>query len=73
MIAKNSAEPIKSIRVKIAMAFVGRLVLLRIDAKRFAHGIVTAVLTEAGTPKVVVDGNPNDLVKILTARPLSLN
>jgi hypothetical protein len=46
---------------------------LLVDAHTIVHGVVTAVLTEAGAPKLVVGGTGYDLSQILTAIPASLD
>jgi hypothetical protein len=52
---------------------VGRAVDLLVDAQHITHGVVTGVLNEAGTPKLVVDGHRYDLKQILTVAPASFN
>ena len=37
------------------------------------HGVVTDVMTEAGTPKLIVGGTRYDLSQILTTMPASLD
>jgi hypothetical protein len=61
------------VRKNIARAMVGRTVDLLVDAQTVAHGVVTGVLTEAGMPKLVVDGMSYDLNQILTATPASFD
>jgi hypothetical protein len=61
------------IRAHMAEAMIGCAVDLLIDATHIAHGVVTGVLTEAGTPKLVVDGHRYDLNQILTVAPAALN
>jgi hypothetical protein len=62
-----------AVRKNIARAMVGRSVDLFVDAQTVAHGVVTGVLTEAGMPKLVVDGMRYDLNQILTATPASFD
>ena len=61
------------VRKHIARALVGQTVDLLVDAQTIVHGVVTGVMTEAGTPKLVVDGTNYDLNQILTAMPASLD
>ena len=61
------------IRSHIAEAMVGRAVDLMVDAQHITHGVVAGVLTEAGTPKLVVDGHRYDLKQILTVAPATFN
>jgi hypothetical protein len=61
------------VRKHLAKAMIGRTVDLLVDAHTIVHGIVTGVLNEAGTPKLVVGGNGYDLNQILTATPASLD
>jgi len=60
------------VRNHIAKSLVGHTVDLLVDAKTIVHGVVTGVMTEAGTPKLVVDGTRYDLNQILTATPAAL-
>ena len=61
------------IRAHMAEHMIGCAVDLLIDATHIAHGVVTGVLTEAGTPKLVVDGHRYDLDQILTVAPAGMN
>ena len=61
------------VRQHMAKALIGRAVDLRADPHTIVHGVVTEVLTEAGTPKLVVRGTRYDLGQILTAMPASLD
>jgi hypothetical protein len=61
------------VRKNIARAMVGRTVNLLVNAQTVAHGVVSGVLTEAGMPKLVVDGMRYDLNQILTATPSSFD
>ncbi|MFO1486964.1 MAG: hypothetical protein U1F65_00660 [Verrucomicrobiota bacterium] len=63
----------KTVRRHIARSLVGQTVDLLVDAQTIVHGVVTAVMTEAGAPKLVVGGNGYDLSQILTAMPASLD
>ncbi len=60
------------VRKHLARALVGHTVDLLVDAHTIVHGVVTGVLTEAGAPKLVVDGASYDLNQILTATPATL-
>ena len=59
------------VRRNIARAMVGRTVDLLVDTGTIAHGVVTGVMTDAGTPKLVVGGMSYDLNQLLTATPAS--
>jgi hypothetical protein len=61
------------IRAHIAEHMIGCAVDLLVDATHIAHGVVTGVLTEAGKPKLVVDGHRYDLNQILTVAPAAFN
>ena len=61
------------IREHIAEHMIGCAVDLLVDATHIAHGVVTGVLTEAGMPKLVVDGHRYDLSQILTVAPAGFN
>ena len=61
------------VRKHLARALVGQAVELLVDAHTIVHGIVTGVMTEAGTPKLVVGGTRYDLNQILTATPASFD
>ena len=61
------------VRKHLAKALVGQSVDLLVDAHTIVHGVVTAVMTEAGAPKLVVGGTGYDLSQILTAIPASLD
>ena len=52
-----------------ANALIGRTVDLQSDQDTQTTGIVTAVQVKAGTPKIVVDGQPYDLSTVLAIRP----
>ena len=61
------------VRKHIARSLVGQAVDLLVDAHTIVHGVVSGVMTEAGTPKLVVDGTRYDLSQILTATPPSFD
>lgn len=61
------------VRKHLAKALVGQSVELLVDAHTIVHGVVTAVMTESGRPKLVVDGTGYDLNQILTAIPAALD
>jgi hypothetical protein len=63
----------RAVRKHIAKALVGQTVDLLVDAHTIVHGVVTGVMNEAGTPKLVVHGTGYDLNQILTAMPASLD
>lgn len=62
-----------SVRHKIARAMVGSTVSLIINTKTIVHGVVRGVLSDAGIPKLLVNGDHYDLDQILTVCPPSLN
>jgi hypothetical protein len=64
---------LRKIRGKIARAMIGQTVDLLADASTITHGVVSEVLVEAGTPKVVVDGARYNLSQVLTVTPPRLN
>ena len=59
------------IRKKLAKAMVGSTVDLLADSHTVAHGIVTGVFLNAGTPKIIVNGERYDLSQVLTATAAS--
>ncbi len=62
-----------AIMYNIASSMVGRAVDLLVGADKTAHGIVSAVQFEAGTPKIVVEGAKYNLNQVLTAIPAAFN
>lgn len=70
----NPRPPAKHwlVRKHIAKGLVGHTVQLLVDAHTIVHGVVTSVLTKAGTPKLIVGGTGYDLNQILTTVPASL-
>jgi hypothetical protein len=68
-----AGEGIGAVRNKIAVAMIGRTVDVLADARTIAHGVVRGVLlTEAGVPKLLVNGDKYELNQILTSVPASL-
>ena len=65
-------DAVGDIRTQLARALVGRTVDLLANANTIAHGVVTGVLTDSGSAKLVVDGLPYDLSQLLTATPPAL-
>ncbi|MEN9573729.1 MAG: hypothetical protein RL514_1584 [Verrucomicrobiota bacterium] len=49
-----------------ANGMLGRSVVVQVDGGLVARGTVTAVQMEAGTPKIVVNGQPFDLSQVLS-------
>ena len=73
---KPASQPdplLQGIRKKIALSMIGRVVDLLQDAHTIAHGVVTGVFIESGTPKIVVDGARYGLNQILTVTPARFN
>jgi flagellar basal-body rod modification protein FlgD len=56
-----------------ANGMIGRAVDLQVDDKTIVHGTVSSVKIEAGTPKLVVDGQGYELSKVLTIAPPAAN
>ncbi len=52
---------------------IGNVVDLQTGSQSILHGMVTGVLTEAGKPKLVVNGHQYDLSQVLTVLPATLN
>jgi len=50
---------------------IGKAVDLLTGSRKVLHGIVTGVTTEAGKPKIVVNGHRYDMNQILTVLPPS--
>jgi hypothetical protein len=68
-----SIRRLGDIRFHMARAMVGRTVQLLADTQRITHGVVTAVFTEAGMPKLLVGGNRYDMNQVLTVAPTANN
>ena len=69
----RAGSPGRLVRKHIARSLIGQAVELLTEANTIVHGVVTDVLTEAGTPKLVVAGTRYDLHQILTAVPATLD
>jgi hypothetical protein len=69
----GSHANLTAIRHQIARTLIGRTVDLLADTKTIAHGIVTGVLNEEGTDKLVVGGSQYNLSQILTVTPTCLS
>ncbi len=69
----STRDKCRVVRKHLVRALVGQTVDLLVDAHTIVHGVVTGVTTEAGTPKLVVDGTGYDLNQILTATPATFD
>ncbi len=71
--AKEMATNIASLRTEQeflqANALLGRTVALQTGQDTSTTGTVSAVEVDAGTPKLVVNGQPYDLSQLLTIMP----
>lgn len=67
--ANLSVPDHRDVRVNLATALIGRTVGLLIGRKTITRGVVSAVSTEAGMPKLVVRGAQYDVSQILTVTP----
>lgn len=56
-----------------ANGMLGRNVVLQVDGELTAQGTVTAVQMEAGTPKLVVNGQAYALSQVLSITPAATN
>jgi len=56
-----------------ANGMLGRVVVLQLDGGTVAQGTVTAVQLEAGTPKLVVNGQAHGLGQVLSITPAATN
>jgi hypothetical protein len=56
-------------RLLQANALLGRTVALQADAETMVAGVVDAVQIEAGTPKLVVNGQSYDLSQLVSVTP----
>ena len=56
-----------------ANAVLGRVVALQDEQGALVHGIVSAVQVEAGTPKLIVNGQAYDLSTLLSVEPATAN
>jgi hypothetical protein len=70
---RPTSSPLADIRFHMARAMIGRTVQLLADTRRITRGVVTAVFTEAGMPKLLVGGNRYDMNQVLTIVPTALN
>lgn len=52
-----------------ANAMLGRNVVVQVDGELVAQGTVTAVQMEAGTPKIVINGQAHELSQVLSIAP----
>jgi hypothetical protein len=68
--ARNSN--LNTVRGHLAEHLIGNTVDLLTGSKTILHGIVTGALTEAGKPKIVVNGRQFDLQQVLTVQPATL-
>ena len=71
--AKTMQSDVAQLRVEQlalqANALIGRTVDLQTPNETTATGIVSAIQMEAGTPKLIVDGQRYDLSQVLTISP----
>lgn len=70
----NIATMLKQQEVLQANGMLGATVLVQVDSKTTATGIVEAVQLDGGTPKIVVDDVPYELSQVirLTPTPVAL-
>jgi hypothetical protein len=61
------------IRSHIAASMIGQAVDLLVGAGQIAHGVVSGVQVEGGSPKLLVEGSRYDLDQVLTVTPATLN
>ena len=52
-----------------ATALLGQTVAVQVGQEAIARGVVTGVQIVAGTPKLMVDGNPYDLSQVFMVTP----
>ncbi|HLP77759.1 MAG TPA: hypothetical protein VK327_12675 [Candidatus Paceibacterota bacterium] len=64
---------LNAVRSQMAAHLIGNAVDLMTRSKTILHGTVTGVLTEAGKPKVVVNGRRYDMNQIVTVLPATFN
>ena len=57
----------------LGRAVLGRVVALQDEQGALVHGIVSAVQVEAGTPKLIVNGQAYDLSTLLSVEPATAN
>ncbi len=69
----HGTSHLETIRSHIAASMIGQAVDLLVAADKIAHGIVSGVQVEQGSPKLLVAGARYDLDQVLTATPPSLN
>ena len=62
-----------ALSVNIARSMIGRMVDLLVDTKTIRHGVVIGVFTEAGMPKLVVNGMAYDPYQVLTVTPTAFS
>ncbi len=60
-----------AVRAGMAEHMIGTTVDL-LTGRKVVHGIVTGVLTEAGKPKIVVNGRRFDISQVLTVLPATI-
>ena len=72
MVMPQFPDKLGGIRKKLAKAMVGSTVDLLDDRQTVAHGIVTGVFMNAGTPKIIVNGQRYSMEQVLTATAASI-
>jgi hypothetical protein len=60
-------------RLSLALAMIGQTVDLLASAGTIVHGVVSTVLADSSTPRVVVNGSSYELSQVLTVTPSYLN
>jgi|GEM_PF-6523261 hypothetical protein len=64
---------LSNVRRQMANHLIGNVVEILVGSRTILHGIVSGVLTEAGKPKILVNGRRYDINQVLTVLPASLN
>jgi hypothetical protein len=70
---QNIHSHIDSISTHIATSMLGRMVSVQHGSQPPAHGMVSGVLVDNGSPRIVVNGNSYELRQVLTVTPLAFN
>lgn len=68
---RSAGYRLGDVRLQLAQSLIGQTVQLLASTTQITRGVVTAVFTEAGSPRLFVDGAGYDLNQILTVVPTS--
>lgn len=70
--ARKADRSLRKVRSHMAEHMIGNAVELLDGSEAILFGVVTGVATEAGMPKIVVNGRRYDINQVLTILPATL-